>query len=244
MALEDLTGPSKYLAALVRTNPTADDFGDEGDDHIRGLKNVLLNTFGALTGPAPATSPASALFLNGVIGSVIWTPAADNGPGWLKADGGNIAAGAYPLLRAWVEANGLSVTIAAYNAGRQGYYCYTGDVVGAGMFLPDLRGYFVRTVGGGTVDVGRASGSVQQSQNKKHSHTITDPGHTHPAERATTLGNAISAGSAFDVSPTTATGSAVTGITIDQDPASPVGDDEARPRNIAYYAYIFAGPAS
>lgn len=48
MALEDLTGPNKFIANLVVTNPLASDDRREGDDHIRGIKNVLLNTFGAL----------------------------------------------------------------------------------------------------------------------------------------------------------------------------------------------------
>jgi hypothetical protein len=52
MALEDLTGTNKYIANLVNTNPLSADDRREGDDHIRGIKNVLLNTFGAITGPA------------------------------------------------------------------------------------------------------------------------------------------------------------------------------------------------
>ena len=49
MALEDLEGPDKFLAALVRTNPTDIDPLDEGDDHIRGVKNVVLNSLGIMT---------------------------------------------------------------------------------------------------------------------------------------------------------------------------------------------------
>lgn len=45
MALEDLTGPNKFITSLVNTNPLAADDRREGDDHIRGIKNVLLNTF-------------------------------------------------------------------------------------------------------------------------------------------------------------------------------------------------------
>lgn len=56
MALEDLTGPSKYISNLVQTNPVgATDFVSQGDDHIRGIKNVLLNTFPNVTGPVIAT---------------------------------------------------------------------------------------------------------------------------------------------------------------------------------------------
>lgn len=45
MALEDLTGPSKFIDALVAANPGSADDRREGDDHIRGVKNVLKNTF-------------------------------------------------------------------------------------------------------------------------------------------------------------------------------------------------------
>lgn len=46
MALEDLTGSSKYISDLVETNPDgAVDVKGAGDDHLRGVKNVLKNTF-------------------------------------------------------------------------------------------------------------------------------------------------------------------------------------------------------
>jgi len=55
MALEDLTGVSKFIDALVASNPGSDDFADFGDDHIRGIKNVLLNTFPNIDGAVTAT---------------------------------------------------------------------------------------------------------------------------------------------------------------------------------------------
>jgi hypothetical protein len=51
MPLEDLVGPDKYLDALVITNPEGADEKSEGDDHIRGVKNTLINTFGPLDAP-------------------------------------------------------------------------------------------------------------------------------------------------------------------------------------------------
>jgi hypothetical protein len=50
MPLEDMSG---YLDGLDPNNPNADDFKEEGDDHIRGIKNVLLNTFGGVNGQLP-----------------------------------------------------------------------------------------------------------------------------------------------------------------------------------------------
>ncbi|HSC79919.1 MAG TPA: hypothetical protein VLC08_06180 [Chitinolyticbacter sp.] len=50
MALENLVGADKFLNALVPTNPTGGDDKREGDDHIRGVKNTLKNTFPNITG--------------------------------------------------------------------------------------------------------------------------------------------------------------------------------------------------
>ena len=54
MALDDLTG-TKYLDDLVATNPAAGDDVSEGDDHIRGIKNVLKTTFPSIDGAITAT---------------------------------------------------------------------------------------------------------------------------------------------------------------------------------------------
>ena len=50
MALEDLTGSGKFITSLVPANPSSNDDRREGDDHIRGIKNVLRNTFPGLDG--------------------------------------------------------------------------------------------------------------------------------------------------------------------------------------------------
>lgn len=55
MALEDLTGAAKFLDDLVKTNPVGTDLIDDADGHLRGIKNVLLNTFPNLTGAMNAT---------------------------------------------------------------------------------------------------------------------------------------------------------------------------------------------
>lgn len=55
MALEDLTG-GKFIDALDRLNPDgATDQKNEGDDHIAGFKNVVLNTFAFITGAITST---------------------------------------------------------------------------------------------------------------------------------------------------------------------------------------------
>ena len=63
MPLEDLTGTDKFIAQLINTNPAGTDARNEGDDHIRGIKNVLINQFGAMSAPVvPAGVPGPAAF--------------------------------------------------------------------------------------------------------------------------------------------------------------------------------------
>ncbi len=45
MPLEDLVGPNKFITDLVREWPLGIDPFAEGDDHIRGVKNTVLNSF-------------------------------------------------------------------------------------------------------------------------------------------------------------------------------------------------------
>lgn len=55
MGLEDLTGGSKYISDLVTTNPASSDSLTNQDDHTRGIKNVLQNSFSGVTGEVTAT---------------------------------------------------------------------------------------------------------------------------------------------------------------------------------------------
>jgi len=54
MALEDLTG-TKYIDALVATNPVPTDDRPDGVGHFQGIKNVLKTTFANITGAVTAT---------------------------------------------------------------------------------------------------------------------------------------------------------------------------------------------
>ena len=75
MALEDLTGPSKYISNLVPTNPVAGDPESQGQNHLGGIKNVLLNTFPNINGPVNATDEQLNTLVNPVpqvpIGAVL-----------------------------------------------------------------------------------------------------------------------------------------------------------------------------
>ena len=67
MPLEDLIGPDKYLDALNKAWPENDDAKREGDDHFRGVKNVLQNTFPNLDGEVAFTASQMVLGIqNGI----------------------------------------------------------------------------------------------------------------------------------------------------------------------------------
>ena len=68
MALEYLTG-TKYLDDLVATNPAAGDNVSEGDDHIRGIKNVLKLTFPNVDAAVNAT-PTELNYVDGVTSAI------------------------------------------------------------------------------------------------------------------------------------------------------------------------------
>lgn len=69
MSLEDLTGSSVYINALVATNPPGTDPKAQGDDHIRGVKNVLKNTFPNISGAVTA-SHTELNYVDGVTGAI------------------------------------------------------------------------------------------------------------------------------------------------------------------------------
>ena len=84
MALEDLTG-TKYIDSLNSANPVASDDVAEGDDHIRGIKNVLKTTFPNLDGAVNATDTELNL-IDG--GTARGTDALSSGDGILINDDG------------------------------------------------------------------------------------------------------------------------------------------------------------
>lgn len=67
MALETLTGSAVFLDALVPTNPAGTDGKNQGDDHLRGLKQAIHNTFPNIG----ASVSASAGELNVLAGATV-----------------------------------------------------------------------------------------------------------------------------------------------------------------------------
>jgi microcystin-dependent protein len=100
--------------------------------------------------------------------------------------------------------------------------------------LPDLRGEFVRGFDDGRgVDTGRTMGSNQAQNYQSHNHLVSDPGHSHTYQSATS-GQEVIEGSGRAVQAYTEnTSSQTTGITIQNN-----GGTETRPRNIALLGCI------
>ena len=87
MPLEDLTGSNKFIDALDETNPVGSvDYMSTVDNHIRGVKNVLKNTFSNLTGAVTA-SHTELKRLTGIATAIINFLAAGSAQGALNALG-------------------------------------------------------------------------------------------------------------------------------------------------------------
>lgn len=86
MALEDIEGAGKYLGSLNSANPASSDDRREGDNHLRGIKNTILNTFPNVNAEVTATAAE----LNRAAASDPATKAnkaGDTFTGMVKADG-------------------------------------------------------------------------------------------------------------------------------------------------------------
>ena len=134
MALEDLTG-TKYLDDLVATNPAAGDNVSEGDDHIRGIKNVLKLTFPNVDAAVNAT-PTELNYVDGVT-SAIQTQMDTKAPLASPTFTGTVAIPNVANLETAVVANTAKVTNATH----------TGDVTGATAL----------TIAAGAVDIAMLS---------------------------------------------------------------------------------------
>ena len=103
MALEDLTG-TKYLDDLNSSNPVAGDNVSEGDDHIRGIKNVLKLTFPNIDAACNVT-PTELNLIDG--GTARGTDALASGDGILINDGGTMKMTNVDTVQTFMEADSL-----------------------------------------------------------------------------------------------------------------------------------------
>ena len=100
MSLESLTG-DKYISDLEPLNPLSTDFKNQGDDHIRGIKNVLQKTFPNIDGPVLCTQGQLNMTLTHIIptgGVILWPSGRAIFEGFLECDGSEISRASYPSL--------------------------------------------------------------------------------------------------------------------------------------------------
>lgn len=149
MALETAT----FINGLVPTNPLGSDPLADADGHLRLLKSTIKATFPNITGAVTSTQAQ----LNSpfpVGGIIMWSGSTGSIPsGWLLCNGAN---GTPDLRDRFVVGAGSTYAVGA-----------TGGNATTTLLEANLPAH---THGVGTLTV--ASGGA-------HSHTITDPGHTH-----------------------------------------------------------------
>lgn len=143
MGLENLTGSSVYISDLNEANPVgSSDQKSEGDDHIRGTKNALKNTFPNITG---AVTKTHTQLNEGALpeGSIIPYAGSSAPSGWLLCGGQAVSRSTYSAL--------FNVIGTTYGAGD-----------GSTTFnLPDLRGRVIAGQDNMDSDAGRlTSGSA------------------------------------------------------------------------------------
>ena len=148
-----------------------------------------------------------------------------------------IAATVVPL--GFLAANGQSVERAAYPALFNAIGITFGSTAATNFHLPDLRGEFIRGLDSGrNIDLLRSLGSLQESQNRAHSHSFNGYGISTSSHDSNSKLYGLPSGP-LAVDNLQVTGNRSLGNdglgAINRD-----GGDEARPRNIALLAVIKA----
>ena len=127
MALEDLTG-TKYIDDLNSSNPAAGDNVSEGDDHIRGIKNVLKTTFPSIDGAITATD-TELNYVDGVTSAIqtqLDSPVA-------KGDGSS--ADGYIQLNCSQNSHGIKLQSPPHSAGASYTLVFPNDDGDANQYL-------------------------------------------------------------------------------------------------------------
>lgn len=184
MALETFN----YLDSLVPTNPVVSDGLVNGDDHIRGIKLALKQTFPNLTGPVNSTQAQidaiAALLVNGALRA--------NGaafPGMIADHGGTTAP------TGWLVCDGQAVSRTTY----ADLYAAIGTTWGAGdgsttFNVPSLASYFRRHRDNSTL--AGAVGTKKGPANLSHYHNVA--GSTGAADRSLDHLHTFSGGTGAD----------------------------------------------
>lgn len=160
MPLENLVG-SKYISDLNENWPAGTDLPDAGDDHMRGIKNVLKRSFPGITGPVTLTQDE---INRGSVpsGSICLFYQAAAPAGWSRTAGiGNTF--------------GIRIVASANPGGGSGG---TDDPV-LNDKVPSHAHSFAATSGTESADHSHYVSGNTGGQSVNHSHAVSDPGHSH-----------------------------------------------------------------
>lgn len=179
-------------------------------------------------------NPATGIMVSAVpTGAIVNFPTSSAPSGYLVCAGQLVSRSTYSALWIFAQASGnLAASDAAWQVGQFS----PGD--GSSTFrLPQYGGYFLRGLDQGNgIDIGRAIGTAQSSQNQSHTHGITDPGHSHVIANIMVEigagGQAHEAGY-YDTWTSSATQPNVTGISVNNS-----GGSESRPINVSVLTCI------
>lgn len=167
MPLEDLTGPDKFPDALNEAWPLNADDLTQGNNHIFGVKNVIKN-WAADLGASALKGQIEAMIADLAVpaGAYINHAGATPPTGYLKCDGSAISRTTYAKLFAVIsDTYGVGDGTTTFN-------------------LPSfVNGEFMRATGGAA----EAQGTLQAEAIGVHTHTATQPAHSH----AVTGGNHV-----------------------------------------------------
>ena len=201
MPLENLVG-NVYIDDLNPNWPAGTDLPDAGDDHIRGVKNVLKRSFPGITGPVTLTQDE---INRGSVpaGSVCAFYQAAAPVGWSRTAG---------------IVNTLAIRIVA-SASAGGGSGGTDDPV-LNDKVPSHDHTFATTSGTENADHSHYVSGNTAGQSVNHSHAVSDPGHSH-FENLAGIGYGVQfvGGNGF-VGVSGQTGAAVTGISIGSENAT------------------------
>ncbi|WP_439587662.1 tail fiber protein [Hydrogenophaga sp.] len=240
------------VSALVNSSPGALDTLNELAAALGNDPNFATTITTALAGKAPLVSPefsgtptaptATAGTSNTQIATTAFVQGAVSTSGTVGMLGLFRRTTAPP---GWLKANGAAVSRTTYAALFAEIGTSEGPGNGSTTFnLPDWRGLFPRGWDDSRgLDLGRALGSAQESQNAAHTHsgtTSTDGSHTHtpPAGHFSINSNASYSYGGGGASLGTASSTAAAGSHNHTFSTSSSGGSEARPVNVALLACI------
>lgn len=178
MPLEDLTG-NQTINNMNEAWPLGTDLPDAGDDHLRGIKNAVKNTFPNITGPVTLTD--AELNRGSVpVGSVLAFYQAAAPAGWERVTG-------------MTQTFGLRIIASDGTTGGTGGGTDNPVVMDK---VPSHTHGVNGTSGTESADHTHAFSGVTgyMNQNAAHSHGINDPGHAHSNVVSSTPGSGFAYG--------------------------------------------------